>query len=244
MGRFMVKIGVFGATGRMGKEILQELGKSEKCSFFAGYERGKDLREFCSKFDVIIDFSLPEASLQLFAAAENEECLIVSGVTGFSNSQMEIIKKYAEKKAVFHANNMSFGVALLKMTVEKVAENLGEEFHVNILEKHHIHKIDSPSGTALMMGKAIADAQKNEFLPNFGEKPRQAGEIAFASLRSSDIIGEHHIIFESESEILEFTHKAKKRSLFALGAIKAAFWLFETKKHESGLFSIQNMLKS
>ena len=197
------------------------------------------------KADVLIDFTSPETTVETLKLAAQAGCGYVIGTTGFTSEQEEALAKSATYCPVVKAGNMSLGVNLLVTLVEQVARALDPSFDVEVVEMHHRHKVDAPSGTALMLGEAAAKGRGIDLADN-SERGRDGitgerapGAIGFASLRGGDVIGEHSVIFAGPGERVEITHKASDRMLFANGAVKAAFW---TKGRKPGLYSMLDVL--
>lgn len=181
--------------------------------------------------DAFIDFSSPDALATPLSMALERRAAFVCGTTGLSTEQMNLLKDAATRIPVLWSANFSLGIALLKRMAAMAALQLGPEFEAEILEVHHRHKKDAPSGTALALGRAIADARREAFedvarYTHLGMmEPRRRGDIGFAVLRAADVVGEHTVMFASEGERLELTHRANSRSIFASGAVRSAVWL-------------------
>lgn len=193
----------------------------------------------------IIDFTRPEASLNYLRIAAVRRTPMVIGTTGFSAKDMTEIKRLARRSPTLLSANMSLGVNLLLSLLGRVAETLGDDYDVEIVEAHHRFKKDAPSGTALALGRAVADALKRD-LDNVGVcgrkgiiGERERKEIGLMSVRAGDIVGEHTVIFGGLGERIEFIHRAHSRDTFARGAIRAAQWLVKQKK---GLYGMQDVL--
>jgi 4-hydroxy-tetrahydrodipicolinate reductase len=248
-----VRLLVHGASGRMGLEILAAAHQRCDCEIAAamvravslcvgepvsrklpGFESALEFRATLDPetgIDVVIDFSLPEALDTALAIARERRVAFVCGTTGLSAEQRTRLEDAAAHIPVLWSANFSLGVALLKRIVALAAAQLGEEFDAEILEIHHRHKRDAPSGTALALGQAIASARRQVF-ENVARLSREGSvsgrvpsEIGFAALRAADVVGEHTVIFASEGERLEFTHRANSRTVFASGAVRSAIWL-------------------
>jgi 4-hydroxy-tetrahydrodipicolinate reductase len=259
---------VCGVGGRMGGAVVRAVAQSPGFKLAAGIDKrdsirlGKDAGEISAagrlgvavseaiephlKSDtVIIDFTNPEASLNSLRAAARKKIPMVIGTTGFNAQQLAEIKKLSRRTAVIVAANTSLGVNLLVNLLGKVAEKLGDDYDVEIIEAHHRFKKDAPSGTALAMGRAIAKGL-NRDLDAVGINGRKGmvgergkKEIALLSVRAGDIVGEHTVIFGGIGERIEFIHRAHSRDTFARGAIRAAQWL---AKQKSGLYGMQDVL--
>ncbi len=215
----MKSIRLFGAGGRMGKAIAEEAAR-----------RG-DVSVGGADPDALIDFSAPEALPGNLEAALSAARPIVIGTTGLDSVHHRLIDEAALRIPVLQAANMSLGVNLLAHLVREAAARLGPEWDVEIVEMHHRHKVDAPSGTALLLGEAAA-AGRGISLDAASERgrdgitgPRTPGSIGFASLRGGSVAGDHQLIFAAEGERLELGHRAESRAVFARGAIEAALWL-------------------
>lgn len=215
----MIRIGLFGASGRMGRSIAAAAAQREDVAIV---ESGADL---------FIDFSAPaglENHLQTALAAERG---IVIGTTGLTPDDHALIDTVAEKIPILQAANMSLGVNLLSHLVREAAARLGADWDIEIAEMHHRHKVDAPSGTALLLGEAAAAGRGIE-LAQASERGRDGitgarvhGHIGFASMRGGSVAGDHQVIFAAEGERIELGHRAESRAIFATGAIEAALWL-------------------
>jgi 4-hydroxy-tetrahydrodipicolinate reductase len=237
--------GISGARGRMGRAVSTVLDEREDVVVAARFDRGEtpDL----SLCDVVIDFSTPEASVELArACAERGGPALVIGSTGLTPEQETDIHKASEKIAIVRSGNFSLGVNILIGLVEHAAQRLDpRDWDIEVLEAHHRKKADAPSGTALMLGEAAANG-RGEDLADVRAAPwdgitgeRTPGRIGFASLRAGGIIGEHTVLFASEDETLTLSHSAIDRSLFARGAVAAAAWV---RSRKPGLYDMQDVL--
>ncbi len=195
--------------------------------------------------DAIIDFSTPDALATPLAIALERRIALVCGTTGLSAAQMDELKAAASRIPVLWSANFSIGVALLKRMAAMAAAQLGPDFDAEILEVHHRHKKDAPSGTALALGRAIAETRGHGFddvarysRDRVGE-PRADHEIGFAVMRAADVVGEHTVLFASAGERLELTHRASSRSIFASGAVRSAVWL---ARQGAGWYDISDVL--
>ena len=237
--------GISGARGRMGRAVSQVLDAREDVVVATRFDRGEtpDLN-LC---DVVIDFSTPEASVELArACAERGGPALVIGSTGLSPEQDAEIEAAADKIAIVRSGNFSLGLNILIGLVEHAAQRLdGRDWDIEVLETHHRRKVDAPSGTALMLGEAAAngrgrDLEELKTAPYDGiTGPREPGKIGFASLRAGGVIGEHTVLFGSEDELLTLSHSAIDRSLFAKGAVAAAAWV---RNRRPGLYDMQDVL--
>lgn len=263
-----LKIGVVGCAGRMGRMLLRTILEADGCELAggtepAGSERiGADLGELAghgalgaavgddavalfAKSDVVIDFTKPAASVAHAELAAQGHVGYVLGTTGLSGDQQSAIEKAAAHTAIVQAANMSLGVNLLLALVERTAGILDAAYDIEILEMHHRHKVDAPSGTALALGQAAA-AGREVALDAVAQKvrdgvtgARRRGDIGFATLRGGDVAGEHTVIFAGEGERIEFAHRASTREVFARGAVKAARWVHGKP---AGLYSMRDVL--
>lgn len=213
----MTTISIFGASGRMGQAITEEVDLRE------------DVRIGELRPDVFVDFSAPEALEEHLSQALSAEKPILIGTTGLTPEHQRLIDDASRKIAVLQSANTSLGVNLLAYFVREAAKRLGEAWDVEILEMHHRMKVDAPSGTALMLGRAAAEGRGVD-LAAVAERDgrsgvREPGAIGFASLRGGTVAGDHQVIFASEAERIELGHRAESRAIFARGAVKAAVWL-------------------
>jgi len=246
-----IKIGLPGAAGRMGGMLIREIAAADDLSLVAATDRpdsphighdagivaqtaasgvmlGGDPATLFSGTDVVIDFSSPDASLHHARLAAETGTAMVIGTTGLNAEQEDLLRQAAAHTAIVYCANTSVGVTLLSQIVEQVASTLTDGWDIEILETHHHHKVDAPSGTALALGKAAARGRKVELdrvadMVRKGQTgARTQGDIGFAVLRGGDVAGEHSVIFFGESERIEITHRANDRAIFARGALRAA----------------------
>ncbi len=263
-----LKIGVVGAAGRMGCALVRMVHETPGCIVAGGIERegssalGKDLGEMAGigtlgleigdnalelfvGIDAVLDFTIPEASVEFAAFAAQARIIHVIGTTGFTQEHEKEIKAAARHARIIKSGNMSVGVNLLSALVAQVASVLDDDFDIEVLEMHHRHKVDAPSGTALLLGEAAAkgrgiDLEEKSVRSRDGiTGARKPGDIGFATLRGGSVVGEHTVIFASEGERIELVHKATDRSLFARGAVRAALWGID---QPPGLYSMNNVL--
>ncbi len=252
-----IKVGVFGASGRVGKLIIEDLKTVDTMALSTVYARKEldfpidpsvlvtsDMNTLLNGSEVIIDFSLPEACEMLLEAAIKNPTPLVIGTTGLSTHQLNLLKEASELMPVLYATNMSLGVALLNKLVYQASKAL-EGFDIEIVEMHHRHKKDAPSGTALTLAESAAKGRDLELDAvrvsgrdgNIGERTKD--EIAVMALRGGDIVGRHTVGFYNDGEFIELNHTATSRNTFSKGAIRAAEWLV---KQEKGLYSIGDCL--
>ena len=241
----MIRIAVVGASGRMGQTIIEAISQNDKVSLGATLDKGDDLIAALDQFDVLIDFTRPEATLEYLAICQNSGKAMVIGTTGFSDDQLQEINNAAKNMAIVFAPNMSIGVNLSLKLLDMAARVIGEEADIEIVEAHHRHKVDAPSGTALKMGEVVANALGRDLseCAVYGregiEEPRDRNTIGFSTIRGGDVVGEHTVSFFMEGERVEITHKASSRLTFANGAVRAASWL---EGQSAGLYSMQDVL--
>jgi len=253
----MLGIGVFGAGGRVGKLVVDLAKKSQEVKLECVYVRKDldfsidpgvlitgDLKGLLESSAVVIDFTTAEGTRALLEVALNNPKPIVIGTTGLESHHENLIKEASKKMPILYASNLSLGVAVLNKAVKLVASAL-KDFDIEIVETHHHHKKDSPSGTALRLAQTCAKARNLELDKvrtsgrngNIGE--RHKDEIGVMALRGGDVAGIHNVGFYGEGEYLELIHTATSRATFAQGAIKAALWL---QKQPNGLYSIEDSL--
>ncbi len=241
----MIRIAVVGASGRMGQTIIEAISQNDKVSLGATLDKGDDLIAALDQFDVLIDFTRPEATLEYLAICQNSGKAMVIGTTGFSDDQLQEINNAAKNMAIVFAPNMSVGVNLSLKLLDMAARVIGEDADIEIVETHHRHKVDAPSGTALKMGEVVANALGRDLASCavYGregiEEPRDRQTIGFSTIRGGDVVGEHTVSFFMEGERVEITHKASSRLTFANGAVRAAGWL---EGQSAGLYSMQDVL--
>ena len=264
----MLRIAVVGASGRMGLCLIKAVTLSEQMTLSVAINRpdsdsiGKDAGELAGirhlginvthdlattvdQFDVLIDFTRPEPSMNYIEICRQAGKKIVIGTTGYSDAQKVIINKAATQIAIVLAPNMSVGVNLSLKLLEMTAKVMGDYTDIEVIEAHHRHKVDAPSGTALRMGEVIAESLGRDLKDcaiygregNTGERDRKT--IGFSTIRAGDIVGEHTVMFADEGERVEITHKATSRMTFANGATRASVWLNDKN---TGLYDMQDVL--
>ena len=252
-----INLAITGALGRMGREVIKSSKKDKKFKIIAitesknfnkkvsGLKLKVNSQNVLKNAQVIIDFSTPKCTLEILKIATILKKNVVIGTTGFSNKEEKLIKKYSRKIPILKAGNMSIGVNLLVYLTEIVSRSLGNNFLSKIYEVHHKHKKDYPSGTALMLGKGIANGKKVNLNRIMGKKYLNkktfpfSKKINFNSLRKGKIIGEHEVKFSSGKEIVTLNHESFDRALYSEGALTAAKWLISKKP---GLYSMKNLL--
>lgn len=265
----MTRIAIVGVAGRMGRTLVNAVqedagatlagGIVEPGSSLAGADIGElaglgklgvaavdSLDAIVDDFDVLIDFTAPRVTLAnlAFCAAHGKRMVI--GTTGLSDDELAELDGYRERLPFVFAPNMSVGVNLTLKLLETAARALGDEgYDIEVIEAHHRHKVDSPSGTALKMGEVVAEAlgrtlKEHGVFERVGQcGPRDPKEIGFATVRAGDIVGEHTVMFATEGERIEITHKASSRMTFAKGAVRSALWL---QQRSPALYDMQDVL--
>lgn len=226
----MTRIGILGASGRMGRAIAKTL---ENGQLAGGADLGDDAAALAAASDVLVDFSTPDALQAHLDAAVAAGTPIVIGTTGLQGAHHAAIAAAAARIAMLQTANTSIGVNVLRALVEEAARRLGPDWDIEILDTHHRHKLDTPSGTALLLGAsanlgrgAASNIDKNRFdRMQEGPHPREEGGIYYASLRGGSAAGDHVVLFAGEGERIELGHRAESRAIFAKGAVRAALWL-------------------
>jgi 4-hydroxy-tetrahydrodipicolinate reductase len=263
-----MKIAVLGAGGRMGQTLTRVLSETEGCVIAGGVDAegapsiGRDIGEIAgiapvgvsvtddplplfASVDAVLDFTNPKATTSFAGLAAQARIVHVIGTTGFTPDDEAKIAAAARHATIVKAGNMSLGVNLLASLTKQVAKALGPEFDIEILEMHHRHKRDAPSGTSLLLGNAAAEARgisladKGVWTRKGDVGPRHGGDIGFAALRGGDVVGEHKVIFAGPGERIELTHIATDRGIFARGAVRAALW---GRDRGPGLYSMADVL--
>ena len=248
----MIKILLNGANGKMGSEVIQAVKSVENCEIVCGFDQEenttngfpvyKTIEDIKENVDVIIDFSVPVATFEILKYARQNKTPIVIATTGFSKEQIEEIQEVSKEIPVFRSSNMSLDINLMASLIQKVAEVLTTA-DIEIIETHHNRKIDSPSGTAILLADAINEVLENKKEYTFDRmqkrEKRNKNEIGFSSIRGGNIVGEHTVKFFGENEALEITHKAYSRQVFAEGAINAAKFIVEQKP---GLYDMRSLV--
>ncbi len=263
----MLNIAIAGAAGRMGRSLIEACRDQVGLRLAAALERpgsaigadagelagvgrngvviGQDLSAVLDRFDVLMDFTRPEVTLGYLEVCRKAGKRLVIGTTGFDDAGKQTIAAAAKDIAIVFAPNMSVGVNLCFKLLDTAARVLGDEVDIEIIEAHHRHKVDAPSGTALRMGEVVAAALKRDLKECAvygrhgvtGERARQT--IGFETIRAGDIVGDHTVLFAGNGERVEITHKASSRLSFANGALRAARWL---SARDNGLFDMQDVL--
>lgn len=263
-----MRIGIAGCAGRMGRMLLQTVLATDGASLAGGIDRpgheavgvdlgtlagtsavgvvaGDDPAALFAASDVVIDFTAPASVLEHARLAAEQATALVVGTTGLEAVHRDALAHAGRTVPVVVAANMSVGVTLLLGLTRRVAELLGPDYDIEIVEMHHRHKVDAPSGTALALGNAAAEgrgvalADASVRVRDGQTGPRPAGAIGFATLRGGDVVGEHTVIFAAEGERIELTHRASSRTVFARGAVRAALWC---AGRPPGVYSMRDVL--
>ena len=263
-----LKVGILGGAGRMGQMNIRQVTATEGCvvagvtarpgSDVVGRDAGEiaglpalgvavsdDAASMIAGVDVVIDFTLPDVAVDAARLSAKAGAALIAGTTGLSPEQEKEIVKAARHVPVVRAANTSVGVTLLAALAEQAAQMLDDNYDIEVLEMHHRHKIDAPSGTALALGGALARgrgvelADVKQAVRDGHMGPRRPGDIGFATLRGGDVAGEHEIIFAAEGERVILGHKASSRQVFAVGAVRAALW---TRTQRPGLYNMRHVL--
>ncbi|MCD1279911.1 4-hydroxy-tetrahydrodipicolinate reductase [Psychrobacter sp. CCUG 69069] len=263
-----IKVGVIGAGGRMGRMLIEAVNDNPQTTLKAAIERQgsslvgadagevaaigclnveivDDLKSVVDAIDVLIDFSLPDATEQNMQICAEHNVAMVIGTTGFNEQQEQVLTQASENVAIVYAGNYSTGVNLSLKLLAMAAKAFGEEADVEVIEAHHKHKIDAPSGTAYMMAQAVAEArgQQLQDVAVYGREgqtgEREAGTIGIHAIRGGEIIGDHTVMFIADGEVVEITHRARARMTFAAGAVRAATWVIQ---QSAGQYNMQDVL--
>ncbi|MGP5549647.1 4-hydroxy-tetrahydrodipicolinate reductase [Psychrobacter namhaensis] len=263
-----IKVGVIGAGGRMGRMLIEAVNDNPQTTLKAAIERQgsslvgadagevaaigclnvkivDDLKSVVDAIDVLIDFSLPDATEQNMQICAEHNVAMVIGTTGFNEQQEKVLTQASENVAIVYAGNYSTGVNLSLKLLAMAAKAFGEEADVEVIEAHHKHKIDAPSGTAYMMAEAVAEARGQQLkdVAVYGREgqtgEREAGTIGIHAIRGGEIIGDHTVMFIADGEVVEITHRARARMTFAAGAVRAATWVIQ---QSAGQYNMQDVL--
>ena len=252
-----INLGISGCMGRMGQQLIKSSQKNKEINLITltenrlidkkiyGIKPELNSEKAFSRTDLIIDFTIPKCTLEILKIASKLKKKVVIGTTGFNRNQENLIKSYSKKIPILKAGNMSLGVNLLMYLTEIASKSLNNEYLSKIFETHHRYKKDYPSGTALMLGKGIADGKNKNFYNLIGKKFLNkksfpyGKKINFNSLRKGEVIGEHEVTFSSGKEIITLNHEAFDRALYSEGAFTAAKWLLKKKP---GLYSMRDVL--
>lgn len=264
----IINIGVIGAGGRMGRMLIEAVQDNPQTTLSAAIERQgssligadagevaaigcldvqivEDLAVVIDKIDVLIDFSLPDATEKNMQVCAEHKVAMVIGTTGFNEQQGQLLAEASKNIAVVYAGNYSTGVNLSLKLLQMATKAFGTDADVEIIEAHHKHKIDAPSGTAYMMAEAVAEArgQNLKDVVIYGREgqtgEREAGAIGIHAIRGGEIVGDHTVMFIADGEIVEITHRARERMTFAAGAVRAATWVIQ---QTAGQYNMQDVL--
>ena len=252
-----INLAISGCLGRMGQQLIKSSRNNKNFKLaaltenkaikkkIAGIKLDMNTEQAFRNTDVIIDFTVPSCTLDILKIASKLKKRVVIGTTGFNQKEEALIKKFSKTIPILKAGNMSLGVNLLMYLTEIVSKSLNDEYLSKVFEVHHKHKKDYPSGTALMLGKGIADGKNKNFYNLMGKKFLNkkffpyGKKINFNSIRKGKIIGEHEVLFSSGKEIIKLNHEAFDRALYSDGALTAAKWLINKKP---GLYSMRDLL--
>ena len=252
-----INLSISGCMGRMGQQLIKSSRGNKNFKLISlteskiinrkisGIKPTTNNIEAFKKTNVIIDFTVPKCTIEILKIASKLKKRVVVGTTGFSKKDETLIKKFARRIPILKAGNMSLGVNLLMYLTEIASKSLGRDFLSKIYEVHHKHKIDYPSGTALMLGKGVADGQNKNLGNLMGKKYLNkksfpySKKINFNSIRKGEVIGEHEVKFSSGKEIITLNHESFDRALYSEGALTAAAWLMSKK---AGLYSMRDLL--
>ena len=256
-----IKIGIFGPGGRMGSDLLEQIENFSSLELSVLCEKGKhkdvgktvsgivigdDINNLVKCSDVIIDFTIPAATINLLKAMHDlkAKTALVTGTTGYTKTEEKKFQELVNGRKVLRSFNMSIGINLMKNLIKAASKNISSQSDIEIVEIHHNQKKDIPSGTAISLAKSVQEGFKG--IAKFSSreenknKARGKNEIGFASIRGGDVIGEHTVYFFLNGERIELKHIASSRKIFSVGALKAASWLHQKK---AGLYTISDMLK-
>lgn len=240
----MTSIGIIGSAGRMGAALVAAIAEAE-LSCAGGVDKDGDVAALAAASDALVDFSSPVALEAVLDAAVASTTPLVIGTTGLEERHHWLIDEAARTIPVLQTGNTSVGVTMLAALVRQAAARLGPDWDIEIVEMHHRHKVDAPSGTALLLGQAAAEARgialgtNSERGRDGATGARKAGAIGFASLRGGSVAGDHDVILATEGERITLSHHAENRMIFARGAVKAALWL---RGQSTGRYTMDDVL--
>ena len=239
------RVAIAGASGRMGRMLAEAIDQASDCQLSGALDIGSDLAQGLKNAKVLIDFTRPEGTMQHLAVCRQMGVQMVIGTTGFNEAQKADIQAASQDIAIVLAPNMSVGVNVTLKLLEMAAIALSTGYDIEIIEAHHKHKVDAPSGTALKMGEVIAQAQGRQLsdcavYERYGHTgERVANSIGFSTIRGGDIVGDHTVMFATEGERIEITHKSSSRATYAQGSLRAVRFLADKPK---GLFDMFDVL--
>ena len=240
-----IRVAVAGASGRMGKMLIEAVGQADDMLLVGQLDVGLDTRAGLANAQMLIDFTRPEGTLAHLAVCRELGVNAVIGTTGFSDAQKTEIAAHAQHIAIMMAPNMSVGVNVMFKLLDMAARALNEGYDIEIIEAHHRHKVDAPSGTALKMGEVVATALGRDlkdcavYAREGVTGERDPSTIGFATVRGGDIVGDHTVMFAGTGERIEITHRSNSRAGYAQGSLRAARFLAE---RTSGLFDMNDVL--
>jgi len=252
-----INLAITGCMGRMGQQLIKSSKKNKNFKLvsltenkiinkkIAGIKPNLNNINAFKKTNVIVDFTVPKCTLEILRIASSLNKKVVIGTTGFTKREEDLIKKFSKKIPILKAGNMSLGVNLLMYLTEITSKSLGNNFFSKVNEVHHKHKIDYPSGTALMLGEGIANGKNKKLYNLMGKKYLNkksfpySSKINFNSIRKGEVVGEHEVRFSSGKEIIRLNHESFDRALYSEGALTAAKWLMKKKP---GLYSMRDLL--
>jgi 4-hydroxy-tetrahydrodipicolinate reductase len=243
----MLNILVTGFRGRMGQAVATAVSENTETRVAAGIDMGDSLEEALAKCNTVIDFTLPSFTNELIEGCVEAGKPLVMGTTGHDDAQLELIQRASQSIPIVHAPNFSVGVNTLFWLTRRTAEILGEGFDLEVVEMHHRHKLDSPSGTARRLAEILTEVRNLSYDKDcrhgrFGDVgARTDHEVGVHALRGGDVVGDHTVIYAGNGERVELTHKASSRLTFAKGAVRAARWI-KSEGLKSGLFDMQDVL--
>jgi 4-hydroxy-tetrahydrodipicolinate reductase len=246
-----MRVVVAGAGGRMGRTLIHAIAASKGVTLAGAVEAaasaaiGSDAEPVLARAEGLLDFTVPAATVVFAELTARRGIVHVIGTTGLSGENERLLAEASSRAVIVKSGNMSMGVHLLAALVKRAAKTLDQEFDIEILEMHHNRKIDAPSGTALLLGRAAAegrqaDLDKHSVRARDGHTgARRPGDIGFASLRGGSVVGDHCVIFAGPAERIELAHRAEDRMIFARGAVRAALW---ARSQKPGLYSMADVL--
>jgi 4-hydroxy-tetrahydrodipicolinate reductase len=252
-----INLAITGCMGRMGQQLIKSSQRNKNFELvsltenkifdkkIAGIKLNLNNNDAFKKTNVIIDFTVPKCTLEVLKIASKLKKKVVIGTTGFTKKEENLIKKFSRKIPILKAGNMSLGINLLMYLTEIASKSLGKKFLSKVYEVHHKHKTDYPSGTALMLGKGIAEGKNKNLFSLMGKKYLNkksfpySSKINFNSVRKGEVVGEHEVRFSSGKEIIRLNHESFNRALYSEGALTAAKWLMNKKP---GLYSMRDLL--
>lgn len=243
----MLSVLVTGIRGRMGQTVAEVIDQDPEVAMAAGIDLGDSLSDALEKSDIVIDFTLPSFTQELVDGCLERKIPLVMGTTGHDADLLEKIRSASATIPIVHAPNFSVGVNTLFWLTRKTTEILGSDFDLEVVEMHHRHKVDAPSGTAKRLAEILADVAGLSYeddcrhgrVGNVGARTNR--EIGVHSLRGGDVVGDHTVIYAAPGERIELTHRASSRLTFAKGAVRAAKWI-QSQGLEKGLFDMQDVL--